>query len=364
MNRSIAAAFVLLSLCAAACGGRPAGGRTLSHRDSVRIEKRILRDSIRAVRKASDMDARHAALKAEAMKPRLVDTVRYKALMDSLANGDTTGRWPVKSAPYPYEGAVLPYWRVVAYYGNLYSGRMGVLGEYPPQQLWAKLRSELRKWEEADPSTPVKPAIHYIVTTAQGDPGRDSLYRMRMPRKQIDSALAIAAMGNALVFLDIQVGLSNVRKEVPVIEEYLRLPHVHLAIDPEFAMHGGKRPGTVIGSMSAADVNWCAEYLAKLVRDNHLPPKMLVVHRFTDNMVTGAENIRPLPEVQIVMDMDGWGSPSLKRATYRRTIYREPVQFTGFKLFYKNDLKQEPGRMLTPAEVVALRPKPIYIQYQ
>jgi hypothetical protein len=33
------------------------------------------------------------------------------------------------------------------------------------------------------------------------------------------------------------------------------------------------------------------------------------------------------------MDMDGFGSRVLKRSTY--LIYREPVMFTGFKLFYK-----------------------------
>jgi hypothetical protein len=284
--------------------------------------------------------------------------------MDSLANGDTTGLWPVKSAPYPYKGAILPYYRVVAYYGNLYSKRMGVLGEYPPDTLWQKLNAEVAKWEKADPFTPVKPAIHYIVTTAQGEPGKDSLYRMRMPKSQIDSALSIARMGDALVFLDIQVGLSSVRQEVPVIEEYLKLPHVHLAIDPEFAMYGGKRPGTVIGTMNAEQINWCIKYLQKIVRKYHLPPKMLVIHRFTDNMVKDARLIKPLSEVQIIMDMDGWGSPQLKRNTYRRCIYREPVQFTGFKLFYKNDLKQAPNRMLTPEEILALRPKPIYIQYQ
>lgn len=349
-HRHLLLALSLLALFTSACGGRREGcARSGAAKGSgIEISRKARRESTAA--------ARH--------KPKTVDTLKYKALMDSLASGDTSGLWPVKKAPYPYEGAILPYYRVVAYYGNLYSKRMGVLGEYPPDTLWMMLRSEISKWEKADPSTPVKPAIHYIVTTAQGTPGKDSLYRMRMPASQIDSALAIAAMGDALVFLDVQVALSNVRKEVPVIEEYLKLPQVHLAIDPEFAMHGGKKPGTVIGSMDAADVNWCVAYLQKLVRKHNLPPKMLVVHRFTDNMVTGALQIMPLPEVQIIMDMDGWGSPQLKRNTYRRCIYREPVQFTGFKLFYKNDLRQAPNRMLTPEEVLELRPKPIYIQYQ
>jgi hypothetical protein len=39
------------------------------------------------------------------------------------------------------------------------------------------------------------------------------------------------------------------------------------------------------------------------------------------------------------------------------------VQFTGFKLFYRND-KKNGSRLMTPAEVLALHPKPLYIQYQ
>jgi hypothetical protein len=62
--------------------------------------------------------------------------------------------------------------------------------------------------------------------------------------------------------------------------------------------------------------------------------------------------------------MDGWGEPELKMGTHRHFIYSEPVQFTGFKLFYKNDLKKAPNRLMTPAELMKLKPRPSYIQYQ
>ena len=80
-------------------------------------------------------------------------------------------------------------------------------------------------------------------------------------------------------------------------------------------------------------------------------------------MVTNYKEIRPLPEVQVVMDMDGFGSKDLKRGTWSRVIYPEPVQFTGIKLFYKNDARSSSG-MFSPAEVLNLTPAPIYIQYQ
>ena len=293
-----------------------------------------------------------------------IDTLAYNKKLKALANGDSTGRWPVKPQPYPMENAILPFKRIVAFYGNLYSKRMGVLGEYPPEELWIKLKAEVKAWEKADPSTPVVPAIHYIAVVAQGSPLKDGKYRRRMPESQIDSALTIARMGNAIVFLDIQVALSNVKEEVPLLEKYLKMPHVHLAIDPEFSMKDGSRPGNKIGSYEADDINYCSEYLAKLVRENNLSPKILIVHRFTQRMVKNYRNIVLHPEVQLVMNMDGWGPPVLKNDTYRQYIYKEPVQFTGFKLFYKNDLKRPPHRMLTPPELIKLKPQPIYIQYQ
>ncbi|HEY6913310.1 MAG TPA: hypothetical protein VI413_01450, partial [Paludibacter sp.] len=164
--------------------------------------------------------------------------------------------------------------------------------------------------------------------------------------------------------LDIQIALSTLQQEVPTLEKYLKLPHVHLGIDPEFSMKEGHRPGTKIGTMDATDINYCSDYLAKLVKDNNLPPKILIVHRFTQGMVRNYKNIKIHPEVQIVMNMDGWGEPILKRSTYKLYIYKEPVQFTGFKLFYKNDLKKAPNVMLTPTDLMKLKPQPIYIQYQ
>jgi len=293
-----------------------------------------------------------------------IDTAVYNKKMIELANGDTTGKWPVKNQPYPLPGAILPFKRIVVYYGNLYSKKMGALGEYPPKEMWSRLNAEVKKWEKADPNTPVQPGIHYIASVASGTPGKDNSYINRMPEKQIDSALTIAKMHDAIVFLDIQVGLSTIKKELPRLEKYLKLPHVHLGIDPEFSMKGGDVPGRKIGTYDAADINYCSDYLAKLVKENNLPPKVFVVHRFTQRMVTNYQNIKLHPEVQLVMHMDGWGPPELKKGTYRHFIYPEPVQFTGFKLFYKNDLKKEPQRLMTPEELLKLKPIPIYIQYQ
>ncbi len=290
----------------------------------------------------------------------------YSYFLTGTTTGTTTVKkqlWPVKTA-YPNPGALLPGNRIVAYYGNFYSKGMGVLGQYPEAEMIAKLKAAVAQWQAADPSTPVIPAIDYIDVTAQGSPGKDGKYRLRMPDSQIDHALELAAQVNGIVILDIQVGLSDLQTELPLLSTYLAMPNVHLAIDPEFAMHNGTKPGRVIGSFSSADVNYAAQFLADLVKKNNLPPKVLIVHRFTEDMVTGYKNIQPLPEVQIVVDMDGWGFGAKKVNTYNSVVSSEPIQFTGFKLFYKNDLLPPSKAMLTPSEVLRLTPAPSFIQYQ
>ncbi len=275
----------------------------------------------------------------------------------------TPSLWPV-SAAYPRVGALLPFKRIVAYYGNFYSTGMGILGEYAPDRVLEMLASTTEMWTAADPATPAIPAIHYIAVVAQATAGKEGKYVLRMPDDQIEHALEMAEKIDGIVFLDVQVGKSTLQYELPQLEKYLKLPQVHLAIDPEFSMKFGDRPGTVIGTFDAADINYAAEYIAGLVRENHLPPKVLVVHRFTYAMVTNYKEIRLLPEVQIVMDMDGFGSKAKKYGTYNRVVAPEPVQFTGIKIFYKNDTRPPADGLLSPEEVLSLTPAPIYIQYQ
>jgi len=319
--------------------------------------------------KSAEANTIAAAVKKDSVtvaKPEpgsIIDTADYNRRMIALSNNDTTGRWPVKT-PYPLPGAILPYHRIIAFYGNLYSKRMGILGEIPKAEMLKKLDGEVKKWQAADTSTIAIPALHYIATTAQGAPGKDGKHRMRLAHRQIDTVISWARPIKALVFLDIQVGHSTVKEEVPTLEKYLMMPDVHLGIDPEFSLKNGHVPGTKIGTMDATDINDAINYLQKIVRDNKLPPKVLVVHRFTQGMVTNYKNIKICPEVQVVMDMDGFGDKILKKSTYLTYIKREPVQFTGFKLFYKNDIRKDPNGMYTPEELLKLIPKPIYIQFQ
>lgn len=259
-------------------------------------------------------------------------------------------------------GAILPAERIVAFYGNPLHKAMGVLGQYPKDEMLRRLRLQVKDWQKAD-SLPVRPALHLIAVIAQRDSGADGKYRMALPDSAIRRVVDWGREQNALVFLDVQVGLSDLQHELPKLEKYLRLPFVHLGIDPEFSMKSGRRPGTTVGEFDAQDINYARWFLARLVSENQLPPKVLVVHRFRQDMVTNYQDIKLDPRVQIVMHMDGWGTPSIKRTSYRKFIKQEPVEYTGFKVFYKNDQRFN-SRLMTSREIITLSPTPVYIQYQ
>ena len=331
--------------------------------DPVAVTDTIVASAVRSD-SASVTDTAAAAAKPAITVPSVSGRSRKDslALVSAIRRGMKDTRWPVKTAP-PLPGSVLPSRRIVAYYGNPLSKKMGILGELPPDQMLARLNREVAAWNKADPAHPVQPALHLIVVVAQGAPGRDGKYRLRMADTLVETVASWAARRNALLFLDIQVGKSTVQEEIPRLAQFLKRPNIHLGIDPEFSMKFGDRPGAKIGTMNAEDVNFAVRFLSDVVKVNNLPPKVLVVHRFTRNMLTGSKNIRLDPRVQVVVNMDGWGNPWLKFDSYRDYVEAEPVQFTGFKLFYHNDTKKgEP--ILTPGEVLRLTPAPLYIQYQ
>ena len=272
--------------------------------------------------------------------------------------------WP--KGPGANAGALLPQNRIIAYYGNPHSKKMGVIGEYPEQEMLGMLDRTVAQWKAADPTMPVIPAIHLVSVVAQGAPGPDGMWRRRETPDMIERTYKWARDRKGLLFLDIQASHSTLEQELPLLLKYLERPDVHLGVDPEFYMHykrEGLRPSSKVGQMYAKDVNYVINTLDRLVTQKKLPPKILIVHRFREDMVPDAEQIHPTRNVQVVMDMDGWGPPWLKFDSYSAYVVRHPVEYTGFKLFYHNDTKAG-NQLLTPREVLQLRPKPSYIQYQ
>jgi hypothetical protein len=111
--------------------------------------------------------------------------------------------------------------------------------------------------------------------------------------------------------------------------------------------------------MDASAINGAVQSMAALVETEQLPPKLVLVHRFTEDMVTNVQAIVTDPHVQIVVVMDGFGSPGIKVRQYDELIVDERVEYTGMKLFYHHD-----DPLLTPAQVLQLDPAPDLIIYQ
>jgi hypothetical protein len=379
VRRAAPALISLAILATAACADRNAGGvnKTVAANDTTirdaAPERRNITTTSAGQVVTPDTGKAKAGAPAAGEKdtaPRSGDQLK-RSRRDSVALASMTtkrdslldAKWPVK-IPEQLPGALFPDKRVVAFYGNPLSKKMGVLGEYPKDEMLAKLDREVARWAKADPSHPVVPALHLIITVAQGAPGKTGLYRTQHRDTLVKEIYSWIKAKKGVLFLDVQVGKSTVQAEIPRLRPFLELPDVHLALDPEFAMAtSGAVPGTKIGTLDAKDINWAVDFLDEIAKSKNLPPKVLVVHRFTRKMVTHAKDIRFTPHVQVVMDMDGWGPPWLKFDSYHDYVKAEPVEFTGFKLFFHNDTKKG-DPLLTPAEVLRLNPKPLYIQYQ
>lgn len=283
---------------------------------------------------------------------------RDSARRDSVA----ASAYPTDTFPTPptaLPGSVLPGCRIVAYYGNPLSKRMGILGEIPVPEMLARLEAEAHAFERADTTMPVVRVLEMITPVAQGSPGPKGLWRARMADTLIEKVAKLAESKGFLFVLDVQVGKSTVAAEIEALVPYLKRPYVHLALDPEFSMKGKEPPGKKIGTLDAVDINVAITRLAQLVDENKLPPKLLIVHRFTQSMLTNHEKIARDPRVQVIVDMDGFGPPDLKLGSYKAYVQKRPVQYFGIKLFYKNDKPR-----FTAADVLQLFPVPQYIQYQ
>lgn len=268
---------------------------------------------------------------------------------------------PVPTAlptPDPFR-PLLPDHRVVAYYGNPLAKEMGVLGELPPADMLNQLKQQAAAIAAADRTRTVVPALELVTPAAQAEPGEDGLYRARMKPEVIEQVAQWAQSVQGLLIIDVQPGRSTVADEVNVLLPFLRRPNVHLALDPEFSMSPSSAPGEVVGSMDAAAINGAIRTLADLVTSEHLPPKILVVHRFTEGMLTNYAEIKPDPNVQVVVTMDGFGPPELKLAQYDEYVRNQRVERAGIKLFYHHD-----SPLLTPQQIVDLDPFPDLVIYQ
>lgn len=256
-------------------------------------------------------------------------------------------------------GSLLPANRILTYYGHPHDSNMGILGEHEREDLLRLLREEAANYEAVDPSRPVIPAFEVIATVAQRDPGYDGTYILDTDLATLTEYADFAEANGMLLFLDLQIGRGTVAAEIEKVLPLLERPYVHLALDPEFVIAEGETPGIHIGSLPAESITYAQQTLARLVAEKGLPPKVLIVHQFREDMIGDKMSLLPVAGVQLVIDADGYGDPELKTAVYNFLVRDEPVEYAGIKLFYKQDRP-----MMTAAEILGLTPPPDLIIYQ
>lgn len=251
--------------------------------------------------------------------------------------------------------------RIVSLYGYPGVPTMGALGTYPTADAAAAAAEALaQQYAALSAGTRVVPALHLIVTVAQADAGWDGTYLGRSPIDAIRPYVEVTRARGQLLFLDVQIGWSDPLAEVRRLEPLLREPNVHIALDPEFATLGKhEAPGDAIGYLVPEQVNEVQRYLADLATREAIPPKVLVLHQFRYDMLHEPERIQRIDGVDLVIDMDGWGSPEQKLDGYRAFARAPYAGYAGFKLFYHWD---QP--LLMPAQVMALPHPPDYLIYQ
>jgi hypothetical protein len=252
--------------------------------------------------------------------------------------------------------SVLPDRRVVAYYGAPQSPELGALGVGSPDAAARRLERQARAYGRE--RRPVLPALELIAVIANADPGDDGMYRSRQTNTVIRRYLRAARRHDMLLVLDIQPGRSDFFTETTRLERWLREPDVGLALDPEWRVQEGEVPGQIIGQVGAREVNATSAWLAQLVASHHLPQKLFIVHQFTDDMVDDTR-LQRRDGLAMVLNADGFGSKPVKVAKYHAFTRAARSFDQGFKLFYEED-----AGLMSPREVLRLRPEPDVVVYE
>jgi hypothetical protein len=263
---------------------------------------------------------------------------------------------------------LLPHYRIVGYYGAPQHVELGALGIGTPEEAAKNLLKQAAAYSR--PGRPVMPAFELIATLAQADPGADGKYRLRQTPEVISRYLAAVRKIKGILILDVQPGQAQFVEEVRQLGPWLIEPDVELALDPEWNLPAGHVPGREIGSTNAATVNQVSYYLARIRHLENLPQKVLIVHQFTEGMVTERDRVLDRPGVAIVYNVDGYGTADQKKNIYRQLAYRSGAgagsthppgggRFNGFKLFYKEDTG-----LMSAAQALGLAPPPDVVVYE
>lgn len=280
----------------------------------------------------------------------------------SAQAGQPAGSPSGNGSQLPRGGTELfPRYRLVGYSGGEASPAFGRLGV---GQLDARVREIERTGRGyTTGGREVLPVLELITVIVHATPGKDGKYRSRIDDAQIARYLAAARRHKALLLLNIQPGRADFLPEVQALRRWLAEPDVGIALDPEWAVGPGQTPGRVFGRTTANELNAVAGYLSDVTRSHRLPEKVMVVHQLASRIIHRVQDVKAHPGVEIVLSVDGIGGRGSKEETWRTLVKPLPKAVRpGFKLFFEED--REHGKLMTPRQVLKLKPTPDYVLYE
>ncbi|MEV6830081.1 hypothetical protein [Amycolatopsis sp. NPDC051102] len=214
------------------------------------------------------------------------------------------------------------------------------------------------------PGRPITPVVELIATTVHRSPGADGMYRSRCEDSTVRDYLDAARALKGLLLLNIQPGRADFLPEVQAYERWLTEPDVGVALDPEWAVEPGVVPGKKFGRTTGGELDEVARYLGALADAHHLPAKVMVYHQVAASVVRDEQQLHAHHGVSVVKVVDGIGSASAKKATWKTLMTTMPAHVRpGFKLFFEEDTRHGTP-LMSPADVMALNPTPAYAVYE
>jgi hypothetical protein len=250
---------------------------------------------------------------------------------------------------------------LIALYGNPGSPALGVLGEQGLDATIERARQQAAEYEDLV-DVPVQPAFEIIATVASSAAGPDGNYSAEADPEDLRPWVEAAGEAGVHVLLDLQPGRTDFLTQAEQYRSLLELPHVGLALDPEWRLRPDQVHLTEVGSVSVDEVNETAGWLADLTRELALPQKLFVVHQFRQAMLPERERLdMSRDELAMMIHVDGQGSQGDKQATWQAIRQGAPE---GLAWGWKNFLDEDQP-VLSPEQTVAqVDPLPELVTYQ
>ena len=283
----------------------------------------------------------------------------------------------------PSVGAILPSHRVIAFYAVPGAEPTGPAFELSNAMLDA-LTQQGAAYQQLDPAHPVQLGIDLVVSVPDNFPGPSGNYSHHVDTDTIQAYIDFCKTHNLLLFLDLNFGQAPVMPEVNFFLPYLeKYSFVQMAIDPEwmFPRRDGI-PGTNLSNVRASDLNPIIQAVGDIPMKYHVPRKILIIHEYRPSgdytanptdagqaEIADKRNLQLDTRVDVVIHVDSVGGYvgdiDDKTQQYKSWVQEDMIryanfQYGGFKLFYHIEAKT---RLMTPAEVLAMKPAPLVVTY-